>query len=246
VLPESSEFMVEEIEYDFERIGRRAMLLNARPLDGAQLILLGMVDITERKRAEEHKDLLLSELSHRVKNTLAVVQALAMQTNGTGSVEAFREAFTGRLQVLARAHSLLLERQWQGADLRPLVEQVLEPYRAERPERIAIEGGSVMLTPGQGLAISMILHELATNAAKYGALTAEEGHVDLSWQTHAASAPQVHLRWQETGGPAVGEPGSSGFGLRLIERAASHELQGELELNYARDGLFCEVSFPLT
>jgi two-component system CheB/CheR fusion protein len=111
VLPEGREFVGFEIEHDFERIGRRAMLVNARPLDGAQLILLGMVDITERKRAEDHKDLLLSELSHRVRNTLAVVQALAMQTDG-GSVETFREAFTGRLQVLARAHSLLLDEQW--------------------------------------------------------------------------------------------------------------------------------------
>jgi two-component system, chemotaxis family, CheB/CheR fusion protein len=163
VLQESTEFTDFEIEHDFERIGRRTMLLHARPLDGAQLILLGMVDITDRKRSENEKDLLARELSHRVKNILAVVQALTMQSNGrTRSIDEFRQSLVGRLRALSRAHSLLLDTRWRSAELETLVQQMVGPYRTARPEAIAIEGEPTALTPSQGLGLSLVLHELAT------------------------------------------------------------------------------------
>ena len=160
-----------------------------------------MVDITERKRGERERELLARELSHRVKNMLAVVQALAMQTDHSRSVEEFRDTFIGRLQALARAHSLLLDAQWRGADLKQLVEQALEAYRVDHPDMIEIEGEPVPLTANQGLGLSLVLHELATNAAKYGALSHADGTRRVSWQVEEGDqSRRVRLRWQERGG----------------------------------------------
>jgi two-component system CheB/CheR fusion protein len=246
VLPERREFADFEIERDFERTGRRTMLLHARPLDGAQLILLGMVDLTERKRGERERELLARELSHRVKNILAVVQALAVQTDHSASVEEYRDTFIGRLSALARAHSLLLDVDWRGADLKELVEQALEAYRVDHADKIEIEGERVPLTATQSLGLGLILHELGTNAAKYGALSREDGRVGVSWQVEERKkGRRLRLNWEERGGPAVGEPGEKGFGVRLIERACTYELEGEVELDYAPEGLHCQVVFPL-
>jgi two-component system, chemotaxis family, CheB/CheR fusion protein len=247
VLPERTNFSDFEIEHDFERIGQRTMLLHARPLDDAQLILLGMVDLTERRRDERERELLARELSHRVKNTLAVVQALAMQTDRSGSVNEYRDKFVGRLSALARAHSLLLDAQWRGADLKELVERALEPYGIDHPDNIEVSGGPVPLTANQGLGLSLILHELGTNAAKYGALSHPEGRVHVSWQLEDGKhGRRVRLRWEEQGGPEVEAPKEQGFGTRLIERACAHELDGKVELNYAPEGLRCELVFPLS
>jgi two-component system CheB/CheR fusion protein len=245
VLPESAEFVDFEIEHDFEGIGRRTMLLHARRLDGAQLILLGMVDLTERKRGEQERELLMRELSHRVKNVLAVVQALATQTDHSPSVEEYRDKFVGRLQALTRAHSLLLDGQWRGTDLRRLVELELHAYRVDHPEVIEVEGESVPLTANQGLGLSLILHELGTNAAKYGALSQSRGRVHVSWHVENDDQRRLHLRWEERDGPPVEAPSRRGFGTRLVERACTQELQGESELNYTREGLRCEIAFPL-
>jgi PAS domain S-box-containing protein len=205
-------------------------------------------DISERKRADEERELLARELSHRVKNILAVVQALARQTESRDrSVEAFREAFLGRLRALARAHDLLLEAQWRSADLRPLVERALEAYRIDCPACVAIEGEGVALEPSQGLGLSLVLHELGANAAKYGALSRAEGRVEVSWRIEQdARGRRVRLRWQESCGPRVEEPRATGFGTRLIKRASTYELGGEVALDYARSGLRCEVVFPLS
>jgi two-component system, chemotaxis family, CheB/CheR fusion protein len=248
VLPESREIVGFEVEHDFERIGGRTMIVHARPLDGARLVLLGMVDITERKRSEDEKDLLARELSHRVKNILAIVQALAVQADGRiSSVDEFRQSFVGRVQALSRAHSLLLDAQWRSADLGTLIDQMVRPYRTDRPEAVDIEGEPVALMPSQGLGLSLVLHELATNAAKYGALSCPEGRVHVSWRVEQGNPDRrVRLLWQERGGPAVGPPAEKGFGMRLIERACTYELEGEVELNYRPDGLRCEVMFPLT
>jgi two-component system, chemotaxis family, CheB/CheR fusion protein len=190
------------------------MLLHARPLEGAQLILLGMVDLTERKRGEQERELLARELSHRVKNILAVVQSLATQTDHSRSVEEFRETFIGRLSALARAHSLLLEGQWRGTDLKELVEQALQAYRVDDPEVIHVEGKSVALSPAQGLGLSLILHELGTNAVKYGALSRAGGGVHVAWRVEESSrGRRVHLRWQEHGGPPSN---------RRVRRASAH------------------------
>jgi two-component sensor histidine kinase len=148
---------------------------------------------------------------------------------------------------MSRAHSLLLDEQWRGADLRQLVELALQAYRTEHPEVIAIEGEPVALTARQGMGLSLVLHELATNAAKYGALSHPDGRVDLSWRLEDGdSGRRVRLLWQEQGGPPVEPPGGKGLGMRLIERASTYELEGEVELDYAPGGLRCEVMFPLT
>jgi two-component system, chemotaxis family, CheB/CheR fusion protein len=203
-------------------------------------------DISVRKRAEEERELLARELSHRVKNTLAVVQSLAMQSDGRArSVEAFREAFVGRLQALARAHSLLLDTQWLDADLNTLVEQTIAAYRADHPDAVEVEGEPVALTPRQGLGLSIVLHELGTNAAKYGALSRHEGRLHVSWRVEEGSGRRVRLQWEERHGPVIEPPGDKGFGMKLIERACSYELEGAVELDYAPEGLSCVVVFPL-
>ena len=204
-------------------------------------------DISERKRAEEERELLARELSHRVKNILAVVQALAMQTNGRiTSVEAFRDTFVGRLRAMAHAHSMLLDAQWRGADLKVLVETAIAAYRVDHPDVVEVEGGSVPITPKQGLGLSLVLHELGTNAAKYGALSRHEGRLRVSWQVEESNpSRRVRLQWQERHGPQVEPPTKKGFGMQLIERACSYELEGEVELDYAPEGLTCKVVFPV-
>jgi two-component system, chemotaxis family, CheB/CheR fusion protein len=244
VLPQRTELADLEIEHEFERIGRRTMVLHARPLNGAQLILLGMVDLTERKRGERERELLTRELSHRVKNTLAVVQALAMQTDHSDSVEEYRDKFLGRLSALARAHSLLLDAEWRGADIKELVNQAIEAYRVHDPDKVEVEGGPVPLTATQGLGLSLILHELGTNALKYGALSNSEGRVKVSWELEDGRC--VRVRWEERDGPPVAPPREKSFGTRLIERACTHELDGEVELKYAPEGLRCKLLFPLS
>ena len=246
VLPTNHELTDFEVEHNFETIGRRAMLLNARKLDRAQLILLAIEDVSERRRGERERELLARELNHRVKNILAVVQSLAMQTTQTRSVEEFRDAFVGRLSAMARAHSLLLDAEWRGADLKELVERALQAYRVDHPDTIEIDGEPVPLTASQSLGLSLILHELGTNAAKYGALAHSEGRVHVSWRVEGGNqGRRLRLLWEERGGPAVEPPAEKGFGTRLIERACTYELEGEVELDYPPEGLRCEMVFPL-
>jgi two-component system CheB/CheR fusion protein len=217
--------------------------------DGNGTITAGVamfVDVTGRKENERERELLAAELSHRVKNTLAVVQSLAMQTDGRiGTVAAYREAFVGRLQALARAHNALVDAHLRGTDLKTLVEEAVAAYRVDHPDVVEVEGEPVAITAKQGLGLSLILHELGTNAAKYGALTRSKGRLYVSWQIEAESRRSVRLRWQERHGPAVAAPGEKGFGTRLIERACAYELEGEVELDYAPSGLSCELVFPV-
>jgi len=209
-------------------------------------VAVTFTEITDRKKWEEELQLLAKELSHRVKNTLAVVQSLAMQTDGRiQSVEAFRQAFVGRLQALARAHGLLLDTNWRSADLRTLVEQTLAAYRVDHPEVVEVLGEPVALTPQQGMGLSLMLHELGTKAVKYGALSQHEGRLRVSWRIEQASDRRIRLRWAERDGPPVTPPTEKGFGLKLLERAVSYELEGEVELDFPPGGLVCELVFPL-
>jgi PAS domain S-box-containing protein len=234
-----------EKEYLLKDSSRSWMLFAGAALgDGTAVEYV--IDISERKRAERERELLSRELSHRVKNTLAVVQALAMQTNESDSVEDYRGKFIGRLSALARAHSLLLDAQWRGADLKELTEQALQIYELDRPDVLEIKGDPVPLSPTKSLGLSLVLHELATNAAKYGALSRTDGRVHMSWQIEEGNDGRcVRLRWEEQGVPELEAPRKRGFGTRLIERACSHELEGEVELDYAPGGLRCELVFPL-
>jgi PAS domain S-box-containing protein len=204
------------------------------------------MDITERKNAESQRDLLVAELNHRVKNTLATVQSLALQTlrNTERSADA-RELFDARLAALSRTHDVLTNQSLEGADLREIVARALEPFQAEA-RRISVEGSALHLSARQALALSMALHELATNAAKYGALSSESGTVQLVWTVLAEGGQRkLQLLWAEAGGPAVHPPARKGFGSRLIERGLASELNGDVTLEFLLEGVVCTICFPV-
>ncbi len=199
-------------------------------------------DITERKRAEQQRTLLINELNHRVKNTLATVQSLAMQTlRNTERSEDARALFESRLSALSRAHDLLTQENWEGASLAETVERALSPFRTPA-QRIRTQGSFVRLTPSQALALSIALHELATNAAKYGALSGEIGMVDVVWSSGDGA---FRLSWTESGGPPVKTPTRSGFGSRLIQRSLAAELGGSAVIEYRPQGVFAEINAPI-
>ncbi|HYD43868.1 MAG TPA: PAS domain S-box protein [Phenylobacterium sp.] len=204
-----------------------------------------LVDITERKQAENRQRTLIDELNHRVKNTLATVQSLAIQTaRHSDSVQDFSRRYEGRLLGLARAHDLLTRRHWEDAPLDFLAREVLGPMSNSGATQI--EGPPITLNPRAALSLTMALNELATNAAKYGALSSEEGDLSLTWEIRDdAGATVVDLVWQERGGPAVKPPTRRGFGTRLIERCIEGDLGGELDVVFEPLGLSCRMSIPL-
>lgn len=203
-----------------------------------------VTEISERKRAEEHKTLLVHELNHRVKNTLATVQALAMQTfRGARFGEETIQSFLNRLRALASAHDMLTRESWDSADLRDVVAQAISPQDAKR---FHIAGPSVRLPPKSALAMAMGLHELCTNAAKYGALSSEQGLVRITWTlSHDAQPPRLRLQWQETGGPKVAKPKRQGFGTRMIERLLTHDLDAQIVVHYRPSGVVCTIDAVL-
>ncbi|MBV8070663.1 MAG: PAS domain S-box protein [Acidobacteriaceae bacterium] len=205
-----------------------------------------LVDITERKDFERKQKLLIDELNHRVKNTLATVQSLVAQTaRGTDEIGQFRKAVEGRILALSRAHNQLSERRWTDAELSQLLRSGLEPYLAKG--NVVLSGESVQIPPQLALMVSMAVHELATNAAKYGALSSAAGRINLSWGAKTNGAgPRLRLYWQEENGPPVVKPSHRGFGMRLIERGIHAELGGETRVDFAPYGLRCEIDVPLT
>ncbi len=214
---------------------------------GRPLRMTGIcMEITERKQAEQRLELVLQELRHRVKNMLAVVQSLARQTvRHTGSLEAFAAAFQGRLEGLAGAHDLLVDTNWAGSGLRALILAQLAPF-VERRDRLRLSGEDVILPASAVLTLGMTLHELTTNAAKYGALSVERGTIDVTWrQEAAAGGPQLVLVWQERGGPPVSPPKQPSFGTQLIDAGIAHELDGRVALTFDPDGVRCELCFPM-
>ena len=205
-------------------------------------------DVTERKRAEERRRLLTGELQHRVKNTLAMVQAIANQTfRNAADLDAARDAFSARLILLGRAHDILTRASWTEAPIVDVVDGALAVHRGGAASRIHVSGPSVRLGAKAALALALALHELATNAAKYGALSCPEGSVDLRWHvTLEAAEPRFCLRWAEKDGPAIlAPPTRRGFGSRLIERSFAAEVGGEVELSFAPGGLTCRLEAPL-
>jgi PAS domain S-box-containing protein len=203
-------------------------------------------DITEQKRAEEQRTLLINELNHRVKNTLATVQSIASQTLRTAPTSvAVREAIEGRLLALSRAHDVLTRENWAGADLHEIVEQAVAPYSGGSESRLHAHGPSVRLPPRTALALAMMLQELATNAVKYGALSNATGEIAIVWETVPASPPRLRLSWEESGGPPVAAPTRRGFGTRLIERSLAQDLGGDVNMAFAPTGLVCTVNAPL-
>jgi PAS domain S-box-containing protein len=218
--------------------------------------LAGVIyDITDRHEAEEalaaharHQVLLINELNHRVKNTLAIVQGLAQQTfkGSTPPAEA-REAFDARLAALAAAHNLLTTRNWEPTSLRDAIQTSVAATAGERAKRVQVSGPDIMLAPQTAVSVSMAIHELCTNAIKYGALSNDDGQVRVDWSVDEADreTPTMRMNWTERDGPAVSEPTSRGFGSRMIERGVASELRGSAQIQFKPEGVVCTIVAPL-
>jgi two-component sensor histidine kinase len=216
---------------------------------GGILLLIGLAFAvrmaTTIARGEMLHDLLIEELNHRVKNTLAILQAIATQTFRSASrIE--REKFEGRLGALAEAHNLLSKEKWEGSELKNVIDRVLQPYLLNAPERLQTSGPDVPLAPRLAVVLSMIVHEIATNAAKYGALSNDTGRVALDWEVIMENAERkLRLVWTESGGPPVTAPVQRGFGSRLIERSARDQLGGEATVDFLPRGVVYTVTCAL-
>jgi PAS domain S-box-containing protein len=196
-------------------------------------------DITEQKRNQEQVTILAREAEHRSKNLLSSVQAIVTLSQSNTSA-GLKSAIEGRIRALANVHSLFVETRWIGAELSTIAMQELAPYSEEDETRVCIDGPQVLLESNDAQAVAVTLHELATNAAKYGALSAAKGQIELTW-THAADG-QLMLRWREMGGPEVQRPKRQGFGSRLIERTIG-QLKGDAKFDWRPEGLVCEITF---
>lgn len=220
----------------------------ARDFSGAIVgINAAVQDITDIKTAEAHRELLLGELNHRVKNSLAIIQAMASHTlRNSSSLEVFKETFIGRLHAIASAHEILTSSQWRLAGLAELIAKQVGPYAAIDGQRVRLDGPSVILSPTSAHALGLILHELATNASKYGALSTEAGHIEISWNViHEPGRDRVKMEWVERGGPSVSPPRHKGFGSRLIETSLSHSLGGSADLRYGACGFSATLNVPI-
>jgi two-component sensor histidine kinase/PAS domain-containing protein len=205
-------------------------------------------DITERREADERQALLLHELNHRVKNTLATVQSVAAMTRRAaeaGDPNAW-DAFMGRLQGLAKTHDLLTSTSWSGALLEDVLRSELDPFQDPLRQRIRLRGPRVNLQPSAVLALGLAIHELATNAVKYGSLSADEGRLTVMWAVTGGPGPALLLvEWTESGGPRVTPPKRQGFGTKLIQRGLAQQLGGDIKLDFAPAGIRCVVTFPV-
>jgi two-component system, chemotaxis family, CheB/CheR fusion protein len=198
-------------------------------------------DISERKRREELVDLLAREVDHRSKNLLALVQATVHLTQAETAAE-LKAAISGRLQALSNAHTLLAQSRWEGADLYRMVAEELSPYCEHGEARTEIKGPSLVLEPMTAQSIAVTLHELTTNAVKYGALSARGGRLQVAWRRPSDGGLALH--WTETGGPAVTPPVRRGFGTRVIDRMIRDQLKGTVRFDWRKEGLVCEIAIP--
>ena len=217
--------------------------------DGAPARMTGVsLDITARKRADERQRLLLDELNHRVKNTLATVQSIAMQTSRTADAPSFEQAFLARIAALAQAHDLLTEVAWDGASLKDVIARTLAPYVADgQAGRVTLTGPNVRLNPNAAVSLTMAFHELATNAGKYGSLSVVGGRVNVDWRVDSPIDPTfIEIDWRESGGPPVSPPTRRGFGSRLVETGLAREFDGRIELAFAPEGVWCHMHLPLS
>ncbi len=224
------------------------VLLSVSPICDANGNVIGASktaqDITARKDAERLRSILVNELHHRVKNILATVIAIARQTIGRDKANHEDvEAFTNRLSSLSRAQDLLVHADWQQADLRAIVQQALSPYPADA---FAVSGPSVFLPPKAVVSLSLALHELATNAAKYGALSVLGGQVSISWKFERVGDDRLTIIWEERGGPEVMPPARKGFGSTLVERLLAAELKGQTKFSYEKSGVICVIETEMS
>ena len=208
-----------------------------------------VIDVTARKRSEEHQNMLMSELDHRVKNILALVQSIARQTLGRGR-DAGPDAADqqiGRIGALAQSHRLRASSRCEGARFRDLVKSAVTPYRSQVADRIVVEGPDLMVLPKAAQTLTLAFHELVTNAAKYGSLSRGEGRVSAEWHLSGSGSDRCLIfLWQELGGPSIeAPPDRKGFGSSLIERTLDFDLEGDVSLDFAREGLRAEIRLPL-
>jgi PAS domain S-box-containing protein len=212
--------------------------------DGRAVIQCNIRDITERKRAEEHNKLLMAEVNHRSMNLLAVVQAVAQQTARAGDPETFVGRLFERIDGLAASQDLLVKNEWQGVDVADLIEAQLAHFKDLIGTRVLLDGLPARLTPAAAQGIGMALHELATNAGKYGALSNANGRVRISWQVGAASKSMFLMSWLEEGGPKVTPPTRKGFGQMVIGRMVEAAVDGTAEIDYRESGFSWKLSAP--
>jgi len=204
-------------------------------------------DISAQVRARQQRELLINELNHRVKNTLATVQSIAAQTlKGTAVAVSVKDALESRLLSMAGAHDVLTQQNWEGADLRHIVEKALSPFMAPGRD-FDVNGPDIRLLPKSALAVAMAVHELATNAAKYGALSKGSGGISICWDiSEHDEQQQLQIVWTESRGPKVAVPSNKGFGTRLIERGLAGQLGGEAVIDYRETGVVCKIMAPLS
>jgi PAS domain S-box-containing protein len=239
--------------YRFRRAdGTYATVLNraiiVRTAEGTATRMTGvMLDATQQAEADAHREMLSQELSHRLKNTLAMVQAIASQTlRDAPDVTSARDALLQRLLALGKAHDILLAGNAERAGMEAVIRGALALHDNARVGRLRIEGPPIEIGPKAALALALMIHELATNAAKFGALSAAAGHVAVTWQIETlAGGPQLRLSWVESDGPPVVQPSRKGFGTRLIERAFAGTVAGDVALDYQTTGLHCVLTAPL-
>jgi PAS domain S-box-containing protein len=236
-----------EVKFRSERLTNRVFLLSAGPLLDEKKLAVGSIvtltEITERKHAEEQQATIVAELNHRFKNMLTLVQSLAAQTvRSSETLDNFNDAFSGRIQALASAHDLLTQTRSSGIGLSELVTGILTPFRS-REGRIKASGTHITIPADAVVPLSMALHELTTNAVKYGALSTTSGHVDIGWRLVEQDGYKVELTWLESGGPVVRHK-AAGFGTKLIGRVL-HDLGAESEMKFDPKGLHCRFAFPL-
>jgi two-component sensor histidine kinase len=240
-----------EVSIDLDGAARwwELTVVPATPVDGTPGgIVGGAIDISARKQTDERVRLLVAEVTHRAKNLLSVIQAIMRQTAmHSTTLEEFCDRFTGRLNSLAASHDLLVQQDWQGAALHDLVRSQVGHYSDADGSQIEIEGAPLMMPPLSAQHIGMALHELASNAVKYGALSTPQGRVRVAWDvTPDGEGGRVcRLSWSESDGPPVLQPSRGGFGRVVLERTVAHALNGKVDLNYAEDGVRWAITFPL-
>ena len=219
-----------------------------RDAAGEPLVMMGVnIDITDAREAADHTRHLLRELNHRVRNTLAMIQSLARQTlRRSPDPQRFIDAFSGRLRTLSDAHTLLSDRDWSGIGLTELINSQVGPYLLGNRQQLTLEGEDVRLPPDHALGLGLILHELSSNAVKFGALSAPRGMVSISWAKEPGPEPRIKFIWKESGGPPVEAPSESGFGSRLIQRSMDKILDSQVTLEFPATGVEAQISFPLS
>lgn len=248
IIPKASAVVNYEVQHDFPGLGQRTMLLTARALQqpgrGSRAMLLAIVDATEQHDRDIAKDLLFGELRHRMRNLLGLMQSLVRQTRIEGrSVEEYRDAVMGRFTALVEAEEIAFGGEG-GSGLKEVLDRVFAPFQGDGSAIVIEPGPAVVLSPRTITALSLILHELATNAVKYGALSKPGGEVRVSCFPENGHA-SLRLKWCESGGPPVEAPTVFGFGTQLIGSTITYSLRGQLEQDYAPDGFRAEIVFPI-